>query len=99
MTEILIALVMFAVFAAAWALLFKAGALDWLIDARMQTARTMLGQSQFAFGGEVRGVAAAAVAVRARAKPAARASAAAPATSTARPSRAGGWLPAAPAHA
>lgn len=97
MTEILIALVMFAVFAAAWALLFKAGALDWLIDARMQTARTMLGQSQFAFDGEVRGVAAAAV--RARAKPAARASAAAPANSTARPSRAGGWLPAAPAHA
>lgn len=86
---------MFAAFTAAWMLLFKAGALDWLIDARMQTARTMLGQSQFAFDGEVRGVAAAAV--RARAKPAAPASAAAPATS--RPSRAAGWSTAAPAHA
>lgn len=95
MTERLTALVMFAAFTAAWMLLFKAGALDWLIDARMQIARTMLGQSQFAFDGEVRGVAAAAV--RARAKPAALASAAAPATS--RPSRAAGWSTAAPAHA
>lgn len=61
MADILIALVMFAVFAAAWLLLLKVGALEWLFDARMQTARAMLSQSQFAFDGEVRGVAAAAV--------------------------------------
>lgn len=52
MTDILISLTLLAVFAGGWALLFKAGAFDWLFDARMEAARAMLASSRFAFDGE-----------------------------------------------
>ncbi len=55
MTEILISLTLFAMFAGGWALLFKAGAFVWLIDARMEAARAMLASTRFAFDGEAHG--------------------------------------------
>lgn len=53
MSDILISLLMLALFGAAWAFLFKIGGLDWMVDARMATARRMLSDSKFAFDGEV----------------------------------------------
>ena len=53
MTDILISLLMLVAFGGAWALLFKVGGLDWMVDARMVTARRMLSDSKFAFDGEV----------------------------------------------
>lgn len=55
MTDILISLTLFAGFAGGWALLFKAGAFVWLIDARMEAARAMLASTRFAFDGEAHG--------------------------------------------
>lgn len=80
MSDILISLLMLAVFVAVWALLLKVGGLDWMVDARMATARRMLSDSKFAFDGEVHAPA-----------PAAAASASAPlATSL---TSASGWIP------
>jgi len=53
MSDILISLLMLALFGTAWAFLFKIGGLDWLVDARMATARRMLSDSKFAFDGEM----------------------------------------------
>ncbi len=53
MSDILISLLMLALFGTAWAFLFKIGGLDWLVDARLATARRMLSESRFAFDGEM----------------------------------------------
>lgn len=53
MSDILISLLMLVAFVSVWAFLLKVGGLDWMVDARMATARRMLSDSQFAFDGEV----------------------------------------------
>ena len=53
MSDILISLMMVAVFVAIWAFMLKVGGLDWMVDARMAAARRMLSDSKFAFDGEV----------------------------------------------
>ncbi len=60
MSDVLISLSIFSAFAGVWALLLKIGALDWLFDARMETARRTLAGTKFAFDGEMHGVASAA---------------------------------------
>lgn len=59
MSDILVSLLLFAGFGAAWSVLYRLGGLDWLIDARMATARRELAKSSHAFDGEVRPVASA----------------------------------------
>lgn len=72
MSDILVALLIAIVFAAGWIALYQLGGLDWLVDARMASARRMLTTSKYAFDGEVHAVAVkpAANMVAARAKPA-----------------------------
>ena len=53
MSDILISLMMVAVFVAIWTFMLKVGGLDWMVDARMAAARRMLSDSKFAFDGEV----------------------------------------------
>ena len=53
MSDILISLLIAAGFAGAWSALYQLGGLDWLLDARMASARRMLAASKFAFDGEV----------------------------------------------
>jgi hypothetical protein len=72
MSDILVALLIAIVFAAVWSTLYQLGGLDWLLDARMASARRMLAASKYAFDGEVHAVAVkpAAGIVAVRAKPA-----------------------------
>ena len=56
MSDILISLLIAAGFAGAWSALYQLGGLDWLLDARMASARRMLTASKFAFDGEVHAV-------------------------------------------
>ena len=58
MSDFLIALLIAVVFAAVWSALYQLGGLDWLLDARLASARRMLAESKFAFDGEVHAVAA-----------------------------------------
>ena len=53
MSDILISLALLATFGAAWAVLIRAGALDWLADKHVAAARRMLATTKFAFDGEV----------------------------------------------
>ena len=56
MSDILISLLIAAGFAGVWSALYQLGGLDWLLDARMASARRMLTASKFAFDGEVHAV-------------------------------------------
>lgn len=53
MSDLLISLALLAAFSAAWAVLIRAGGLDWLADKHVATARRMLATTKFAFDGEV----------------------------------------------
>ena len=72
MSDILVALLIAIVFAAVWSALYQLGGLDWLLDARMASARRMLAAPKYAFDGEVHAVAAkpASKLIVARVKPA-----------------------------
>jgi hypothetical protein len=59
MSDFLISLLIAAVFAGVWSALYQLGGLDWLLDARMASARRMLTAAKFAFDGEVHAVGAA----------------------------------------
>lgn len=100
MTDILISLTLFAGFAGGWALLFKAGAFVWLIDARMEAARAMLASTRFAFDGEAHGAVTSAVTSAGSIPASLGAAAVQSATPAKRPqvtkhTEAGGWIPAA----
>lgn len=96
MSDILISLLLLILFAGFWALMFKIGGLDWVVDARMASARRMLAGARYAFDGEVHARAAHTryAASHAPAAPDAPVAVLAPRAATP-----AGWIPQALAHA